>query len=106
MARLNRLQYTNAIRDLFGLEIDGAAMLPRDDSGFGFDNITDLLKMSPSLLDRYMLAAEKISRMAVGDMKQKPMIVTTKNTKAARRCTACIVAGRMPAAASSARGER
>ena len=46
--RLNRLQYTNAIRDLFGLEIDGRTMLPADDTGFGFDNIADVLTLSPS----------------------------------------------------------
>ena len=65
--RLNRLQYTNAIRDLFGLEIDGRTMLPADDTGYGFDNIGDVLTLSPSLLDRYLLAATKISRLVVGD---------------------------------------
>ena len=65
--RLNRLEYTNAIRDLLALEIDGKAMLPADDSGYGFDNIADVLSVSPGLLERYLLAANKISRMAVGD---------------------------------------
>ena len=74
--RLNRLQYTNAIRDLFGLEIDGRSMLPADDSGFGFDNIADLLKMSPTLLDRYLVASNKISRLVVGDPTLKPAQVT------------------------------
>ena len=69
--RLNRLQYTNAIRDLFGLEIDGRTMLPADDTGFGFDNIGDVLTLSPSLLDRYLLAASKISRLAVGDASMR-----------------------------------
>jgi hypothetical protein len=70
--RLNRLEYTNAIRDIFGFEIDGAAMLPADDSGYGFDNIADVLTVSPGLLERYMLAAAKISRLAVGDPTQRP----------------------------------
>jgi hypothetical protein len=57
--RLNRLEYTNAIRDLFNLEIDGKSMLPADDSGYGFDNIADVLSVSPGLLERYLLAANK-----------------------------------------------
>jgi len=65
--RLNRLEYTNAIRDLLSLEIDGKALLPADDSGFGFDNIADVLSVSPGLLERYLLAANKISRLAIGD---------------------------------------
>ena len=65
--RLNRLEYTNAIRDLLALEVDGKAMLPADDSGYGFDNIADVLSVSPGLLERYLLAANKISRLAVGD---------------------------------------
>ncbi|MEQ1897594.1 MAG: DUF1592 domain-containing protein [Vicinamibacterales bacterium] len=70
--RLNRLEYTNAIRDLLALEIDGKAMLPADDSGYGFDNIADVLSVSPGLLERYLLAANKISRMAVGDPSMVP----------------------------------
>jgi cytochrome c5 len=50
--RLNRAEYTNAIRDLLALEIDGASLLPADDSGYGFDNIADLLSVSPGLLER------------------------------------------------------
>lgn len=64
--RLNRTEYTNAIRDLFGLEIDGKSMLPPDNSG-GFDNLGELLSVSETLMDSYMAAARKISRMAVGD---------------------------------------
>jgi hypothetical protein len=65
--RLNRVEYTNAVRDLLALEIDGPSLLPTDESGFGFDNIADVLTLSPGLLDRYMLAAQKISRLAIGD---------------------------------------
>ena len=65
--RLNRTEYTNAIRDLLALEIDGRELLPADDLSYGFDNIADVLSLSPSLLERYMLAAGKIAEMAVGD---------------------------------------
>jgi mono/diheme cytochrome c family protein len=65
--RLNRVEYTNAIRDLLHLEIDGDALLPADDAGFGFDNIGDVLTITPGLLERYLIAAQRISRLAVGD---------------------------------------
>ena len=65
--RLNRVEYRNAVRDLLALEIDETELLPPDESGYGFDNIADILAVSPVLLDRYMVAAEKISRLAVGD---------------------------------------
>ncbi len=65
--RLNRAEYVNAVRDLLSLAIDGTSLLPPDDSAFGFDNIADILTVSPALLERYLAAAEKISRLAVGD---------------------------------------
>ena len=65
--RLNRTEYANAIRDLLDLEIDPATMLPSDDSAYGFDNIADALGLSPSLQERYVSAAMKVSAMAVGD---------------------------------------
>lgn len=65
--RLNRAEYGNAIRDLLALEIDSAAMLPADDMGYGFDNIGDVLTVSPLLLERYLSAAAKVSRLATGD---------------------------------------
>jgi hypothetical protein len=70
--RLNRLQYANAIHDLIDLEFDSAALLPADDSGYGFDNIGDVLTVSPSLLEKYLAAAAKISRFAIGDPKLSP----------------------------------
>ena len=63
--RLNRTEYQNAIRDLLDLEIDVSAMLPSDDSSHGFDNIS-VGGLSPMLLERYLSAAQKISRLAVG----------------------------------------
>jgi hypothetical protein len=65
--RLNRTEYANAIRDLLSLETDVASLLPADDSSEGFDNIAQALSVSPALLERYVSAAEKISRLAVGD---------------------------------------
>ncbi len=72
--RLNRAEYVNAIRDLLDLEIDGRALLPADDSGFGFDNNADVLTMSPALLERYVAAATKTSRFALGDPEVRPVI--------------------------------
>ena len=73
--RLNRAEYSNAIRDLLALEIAGEALLPADDSG-GFDNLGDLLSVSPLLMEKYMSAARKISRLAVGDPSIRPDIKT------------------------------
>ncbi len=64
--RLNRTEYANAIRDLLGLEVDAAALLPPDDSGYGFDNIGDVLTVSPMLMERYLGAAGRIARLATG----------------------------------------
>ncbi len=65
--RLNRTEYANAVRDLLAIEVDVAEMLPADDTGYGFDNIGDVLQVSPLLMARYLSAAGKISRLAVGD---------------------------------------
>jgi hypothetical protein len=67
--RLNRAEYGNTVRDFLGLEVDVSELLPPDDSGYGFDNIGDVLTVSPELLERYLLAAGKIARQAVGDTK-------------------------------------
>jgi hypothetical protein len=74
--RLNRAEYSNAIRDLLAVEVDAAALIPADDSGHGFDNIADVLTVSPSLLDRYLSAARKIARLAVGDPDIRPTVET------------------------------
>jgi hypothetical protein len=74
--RLNRTEYGNAVRDLLALEIDVADMLPADDIGYGFDNIGDVLQVSPVLLERYLSASRKISRAAVGDMTMPPAYQT------------------------------
>lgn len=69
--RLTRTEYQNAIRDLLALEIDAAALLPADEASHGFDNVT-VGTLSPTLLERYILAAQKISRLAVGSAEKSP----------------------------------
>jgi uncharacterized protein DUF1592/uncharacterized protein DUF1588/uncharacterized protein DUF1587/uncharacterized protein DUF1585/uncharacterized protein DUF1595/cytochrome c len=70
--RLNRAEYANAIRDLLALDIDAGALLPPDDESSGFDNIADVLTMSPSLMERYLSASWNISRLAVGNLNIAP----------------------------------
>jgi hypothetical protein len=65
--RLNRTEYANVIRDLLLLDVDVSALLPPDDSASGFDNIADVLTVSPALIEGYVAAAAKISRLAIGD---------------------------------------
>jgi cytochrome c553 len=65
--RLNRSEYANAIHDLLSLDVDVTSLLPPDDAAYGFDNISDVLGVSPSLQERYLSAATKIAAIAVGD---------------------------------------
>ena len=69
--RMNRTEYRNAIRDLLALEIDAVALLPADEASHGFDNVT-VGTLSPTLLDRYLSAAQKISHLAVGGASRAP----------------------------------
>ena len=71
--RLNRAEYSNVIRDLLAVDVKPGAWLPVDDSGYGFDNIAAVLSTSPALLERYMTAARRISRLAIGDITLKPV---------------------------------
>jgi len=64
--RLNRAEYSNAMRDLFGLGVDVSTLLPNDDISEGFDNIASALKVSPSFLDQYIMAARALAKQAVG----------------------------------------
>lgn len=64
--RANRAEYANSIRDVLGLEIDPSEFLPVDDSSYGFDNVASSLGVSPALVEGYMSAAAKISRLALG----------------------------------------
>ena len=79
--RLNRTEYTNVIRDLLAVdrlpkELDISVLLPPDDSGGGFDNMADALYVSPALIERYVGAAGKISRFAIGDTSAPPIVDT------------------------------
>jgi hypothetical protein len=65
--RLNRTEYENSVRDLLDLDINGETLLPPDDMSDGYDNMSDVLTISPTLLESYMNAAGKISRLAIGD---------------------------------------
>ena len=69
--RLNRTEYQNAIRDLLALDVDVTALLPRDDASYGFDNV-GAVNLSPALLERYLSAAGKVSRLAVGSDAPAP----------------------------------
>ncbi|NNE90701.1 MAG: DUF1592 domain-containing protein, partial [Verrucomicrobiales bacterium] len=71
LRRLTRREYQNAIRDLLAIEIDAAELLPADQSSHGFDNVT-VGDLSPALLERYIYAAQKISRLAVGAKLNQP----------------------------------
>ena len=75
--RLNRAEYVNAVRDLLDLNtdaIDVTSLLPADNAAYGFDNIGDVLGTSPALLERYLSAAEKVSRLAIGDLAIPPAL--------------------------------
>lgn len=69
--RLNRTEYQNTVRDLLGLPVDAASLLPADESSHGFDNVT-VADLSPTLLNRYITAAQKISRLAIGAAERAP----------------------------------
>ena len=69
--RLNRAEYQNAIRDLLGIDVDVSSLLPKDDASHGFDNV-GVGELSPTLLERYLAAAQKVSRLAVGSPLPAP----------------------------------
>ena len=83
--RLNRTEYVNAVHDLLDLELDGEALLPSDMAGFGFDNNAEVLAMTPALMDRYITAATRVSRLAVGTLENRPAIRTYRLPNAARQ---------------------
>jgi hypothetical protein len=79
--RMNRTEYANAVRDLLGLDVDFSKDMPPDDTGYGFDNIADVLTVSPTLMDRYINVAGKIARLATGGASQKPITIDYKIPK-------------------------
>ena len=73
--RLNRAEYNNTVRDLLGVDMHPADDFPQDDSGYGFDNIGDVLSLSPALMEKYFAAAEKVTRAALfGPPKLAPTL--------------------------------
>jgi len=74
--RLNRTEYKNVIRDLLALDVNVQSLLPPDDMSQGYDNMSDVLTISPTLLDGYIRAAGKLSRLAVGDPGAAPAVET------------------------------
>ncbi len=70
--RLNRTEYNNTIRDIFGMDLRPAADFPVDDSGYGFDNIGDVLTVSPTLMEKYLVAAGKVARAVVATDRKPP----------------------------------
>ena len=78
--RLNRAEYANAVRAVLALEVDAQSLLPPDDSYHGFDNMASVLTVSPLLLERYLAAARKISRLAVGDPSINPAVASRTYT--------------------------
>lgn len=78
--RLNRAEYNNTIRDLLGVGLRPADNFPQDDSGYGFDNIADVLSLSPVLMEKYLSAAEQVARAAVfGPEPVKPTMVKLRS---------------------------
>ncbi|MCY4187812.1 MAG: DUF1592 domain-containing protein, partial [Bryobacterales bacterium] len=103
--RLNRAEYSNAVRDLLHLDFDLTAMLPGDDSGYGFDNIADVLTLSPALLERYMFAARHVSRLAVGAAVAKPQRdIFVRNRETGFRTAGHAPASRLDLPIGSGRG--
>lgn len=85
--RLNRAEYSNAVRDLLALDLDHSASLPADDSGYGFDNIGAALTVSPLHMEKYMSTARRVSRLAVGTVKPSPAIERFNAAKGANADT-------------------
>ncbi len=86
--RLTRIEYQNAIRDLFAVDLDVTELLPKDDASYGFDNVS-AVGLSPTLLERYLSAAQKVARLAVGSPVPAPgsrVVGTAGRPHAGRAC--------------------
>ena len=81
--RLNRVEYRNAVRNLLALDLDHARDLPADNAGYGFDNIADVLTVSPLHIERYVGAARRISRLALGRLTPRPVVERYEATRGA-----------------------
>jgi hypothetical protein len=90
--RLNRAEYTNAVRDLLGLDLDHGRDLPADDAGYGFDNVADVLTVSPLHMEKYLSTARRVSRLALGTAPPRPAVQKYASTPA----TASAAAAALP----------
>ena len=81
LRRLNRAEYNNTIRDLFGVDFQPASTFPADDTGYGFDNIGDVLTLPPVLLERYLEAAEQVARRTIVAPDEDFITETKKDVK-------------------------
>jgi len=91
--RLNRAEYANSVRDLLDLDVDIRHLLPGDDSGYGFDNIAEVLSLTPALMERYLIAARWASRLALGRVGRQPQ----RDVFVRNRETGFALAGHAPA---------
>ena len=82
--RLNRTEYNNTVRDLLGVDLRPADDFPQDDTGYGFDTIADVLTLSPVLMERYMTAAERVSRAAIFGPEPTPPTLVRLNVPTAK----------------------
>ncbi|MEP7242798.1 MAG: DUF1587 domain-containing protein, partial [Gammaproteobacteria bacterium] len=85
MHRLNRTEYAREVENLLGLKIDAAALLPKDTKADGFDNVANVLKVSPSFLDQYIVAAHDVSVQALGNASPAPSSVIYRAPEFARQ---------------------
>ena len=99
--RLTRAAYGNAVRDLLGFPVDVASLLPPDISSDGFDNVSDTLKTSPLLLERYLTVGLRVAAMAVGDTKSRRAARSIGRGSISRRTTGSKGCRSAPAAGSS-----
>lgn len=83
--RLNRTEYANAVRDLLGVEIDATELLPRDNMAAGYDNIAEVLSVSPTFMEQYVSAARSVALTAVGDADSRPSAATYVNENGGAR---------------------
>ena len=81
LRRLNRAEYSNAVAELLALPVDVSGELPADDSGYGFDNIADVLTLSPTLMERYLSVAGRLSRLATGLGPDTPFVTSHRVPK-------------------------
>ena len=78
--RLNRAEYNNTIRDLLGVDVRPADDFPQDDAGYGFDNIADVLSLSPVLMEKYVVAADRVARLALfGPPRYEPTLTRLRS---------------------------